>query len=217
MEHHLVLLHRPLVEHSAGMYLGAMSMPLARASSSTLGNRPISNSKPRMSTLVMCFLRHSRMISSTKSRVTGRFTGPLPPAARRACRGRWQSPRSSPPGRRAGSGPGTPLPLPRVCCCFCSSRRSGLTPMKCWRSYLPRLRISKGAVVLAVGLELPLHADHAFAVVWMANLPRSVAIHLRPNFSATAAVVPEPQKKSAIRSPSLEEALMIRSRRASGF
>ncbi len=29
----------------------------------------------------------------------------------------------------------------------------------------------------------------------MANLPRSVAIHYRPSFSATAAVVPEPAKK----------------------
>ncbi len=41
----------------------------------------------------------------------------------------------------------------------------------------------------------------------MPNLPRSVAIHLRPSFSATAAVVPLPQKKSATRSPSLLLAL----------
>ena len=38
---------------SAGMYLGAMSIPLARASSSTFGKSPISNSKPSMSTRVM--------------------------------------------------------------------------------------------------------------------------------------------------------------------
>jgi hypothetical protein len=48
-----------------------------------------------------------------------------------------------------------------------------------------------------------------FRVVWIANLPRSVAIHLRPSFSATAAVVPEPQKKSATRSFSLLLALTI--------
>jgi len=51
----------------------------------------------------------------------------------------------------------------------------------------------------------------------MANLPRSLTIHFRPSFSATAAVVPDPQKKSATMSFSLEEALMMRSRRASGF
>ena len=40
---------------------------------------------------------------------------------------------------------------------------------------------------------------------------------LCPNFSATAAVVPEPQKKSATRSPSLLLALIIRSRSSPGF
>src|SRR5665213_281722 len=50
------------------MYLGAMSMPLARASSKTLGKRPISNSKPRMSTRVMRFWRHSAITSSTEPR-----------------------------------------------------------------------------------------------------------------------------------------------------
>lgn len=54
-------------------------------------------------------------------------------------------------------------------------------------------------------------------VVWMPNLPKSVAIHLRPSFSATAAVVPLPQKKSATRSPSLLEALRMRSMSVSGF
>ena len=44
--------------------------------SSTLGNSPISNSNPRMSTRVMCFWRHSRITSSTKRRVTGILTGP---------------------------------------------------------------------------------------------------------------------------------------------
>src|SRR5512147_338147 len=40
----------------------------------------------------------------------------------------------------------------------------------------------------------------------------SQPIHLRPSFSATTIVVPEPQKKSATRSPSLDEAQIIRSR-----
>jgi hypothetical protein len=51
----------------------------------------------------------------------------------------------------------------------------------------------------------------------MPNLPKSVAIHFRPSFSATAAVVPLPQKKSATRSPSLLLAEMIRSNNPSGF
>jgi len=37
------------------------------------------------------------------------------------------------------------------------------------------------------------------------------------SFSAAAAVVPLPQKKSAIKSPSLDEALIIRFNRISGF
>ena len=55
------------------------------------------------------------------------------------------------------------------------------------------------------------------AVVWMAPLLMSQAIQRRPSFCATAAVVPEPMKQSRTRSPGLEEALMMRSRRASGF
>jgi len=51
----------------------------------------------------------------------------------------------------------------------------------------------------------------------MANLDKSEPIHLLPNFSATAKVVPEPQKKSATMSPGLEEASMMRFNRASGF
>jgi len=51
----------------------------------------------------------------------------------------------------------------------------------------------------------------------MAVLERSVVIQRRPSFSATVAVVPEPQKKSAMRLPELEEALTMRSSRAFGF
>ena len=42
----------------------------------------------------------------------------------------------------------------------------------------------------------------------MENFPKSEPIHFLPNFSATAKVVPDPQKKSATRSPSLEDALI---------
>ena len=42
-------------------------------------------------------------------------------------------------------------------------------------------------------------------MVWMPNFPRSVAIHFRPGFSATAATVPLPQKKSATMSPGCGE------------
>jgi len=54
-------------------------------------------------------------------------------------------------------------------------------------------------------------------VVCTANLPKSVVIHLRPSFSATAAVVPLPQKKSAIKSPSLLLAFIMRFNKAYGF
>ncbi len=54
-------------------------------------------------------------------------------------------------------------------------------------------------------------------VVWMAKRPRSQAIQRRLSFSATAAVVPEPQKQSSTRSPSLEDAFRILSIRASAF
>ena len=51
----------------------------------------------------------------------------------------------------------------------------------------------------------------------MANLDKSHIIHRRPNFSATAPVVPEPQKKSATMSPGLEEARMIRFQKEYGL
>ena len=51
----------------------------------------------------------------------------------------------------------------------------------------------------------------------MAYLDKSQPIQRLPNFSATAKVVSEPQKKSATMSPELEEARMIRLKRASGF
>ena len=51
----------------------------------------------------------------------------------------------------------------------------------------------------------------------MANLPQSMPIHLRPNFSATARVVPEPAKASKIKSPLFEDAEAILSSNFSGF
>ena len=54
-------------------------------------------------------------------------------------------------------------------------------------------------------------------VVWIAKRPRSQPIQRRPSFSATTSVVPDPQKKSATRSPGLLDASMIRSSSASGF
>src|SRR5260370_38683324 len=51
----------------------------------------------------------------------------------------------------------------------------------------------------------------------MAKRPKSQAIHRLPSFSATAAVVPLPQKQSRTRSPSFEDALITRSRSVSGF
>jgi len=54
-------------------------------------------------------------------------------------------------------------------------------------------------------------------VIATASGAESTASHRRPSSSATAAVVPEPQKKSATRSPGLVVASMIRRSSASGF
>jgi hypothetical protein len=89
--------------------------------------------------------------------------------------------------------------------------------MKNWRSYLPKFSISKARKFLSFFCSSLCTPISLLRAVWIANLPKSVAIHFLPSFSATAAVVPLPEKKSAIKSPSLEEALMIRSNRASGF
>src|SRR3989338_6742307 len=54
-------------------------------------------------------------------------------------------------------------------------------------------------------------------VTCIPTFPSSEPIHLRLSFSATDRVVPEPMKKSATRSPSLEEHLMIFSNNSLGF
>lgn len=51
----------------------------------------------------------------------------------------------------------------------------------------------------------------------MANRPRSHMIQRRFNRSATAPVVPLPQKKSATSAPSCEDDWMMRLIKASGF
>ena len=53
--------------------------------------------------------------------------------------------------------------------------------------------------------------------MWIAKRLRSQATHLRPSFSATATVVPDPAKKSPTMSSGFELKRIIRSRRASGF
>jgi hypothetical protein len=81
---------------------------------------------------------------------------------------------------------------------------------------LAKVQNLEGSVVFACCLQLSLHTYKTFPCVWIANFPRSVAIHLRLSFSATDAVVPDPAK-SATRSPSLLLALIIRSISDSGF
>src|SRR5512139_2472923 len=51
----------------------------------------------------------------------------------------------------------------------------------------------------------------------MARKDSSVAMNRLPFCAATTAVVPEPQKKSATRSPEFDEARMMRFNNASGF
>lgn len=64
---------------------------------------------------------------------------------------------------------------------------------------------------------LSCNPNNLFLVTCIANLERSEPTHRRPSFSATARVVPEPQKKSATISPGLEEALIILCSSFSGF
>ena len=106
--------------------------------------------------------------------------------------------------------------------CFSSLRPNAFTDQNCL-SYLPRFNISKGRAFFpyllpsSVRLLLFSISNSLFLVVCIAYLPKSTPIHLRPNFSATAQVVPLPQKKSATKSPSLLLALIILERRFSFF
>ena len=63
-------------------------------------------------------------------------------------------------------------------------------------SYFPRFKISKARKSLTFDFNSLWTAISLFLAVCIENLPRSEVIHFRPSFSATAAVVPEPQKKS---------------------
>ena len=76
MEHHLILFHCPFVEDLGGDVLGGNIDALAPRLVEHVGEEPHLELKAEDIDLVMCFLRHSRMISSTKRRVTGMFTGP---------------------------------------------------------------------------------------------------------------------------------------------
>ena len=104
-----------------------------------------------------------------------------------------------------------------ACFAFSSMRKSLFVERKFSRSYLPTFNISKARKSLPAFLSSRCTPINLFREVCMPNLPRSEPIHFLSSFSATARVVPEPQKKSAIRSPSLLVALMIRSSNASGF
>jgi len=54
-------------------------------------------------------------------------------------------------------------------------------------------------------------------LIFIACFAKSEPIHRLPSFSATANVVPEPQKKSATMSVSLEDARIILFNNLSGF
>jgi uncharacterized membrane protein len=80
---------------------------------------------------------------------------------------------------------------------------------------------STGAPPVEMLLLTPLISSPIFtsrsSVTAIATREESHPMKRRLSLIATAQVVPPPQKKSATTSPSLEEALMMRSKRASGF
>ena len=77
------------------------------------------------------------------------------------------------------------------------------------RSYRPRLSISNALQSLPASFICLWTPIIRLRVVCMPNFPISDPIHLRPSFSATASVVPDPQKKSATRSQEFEEDSII--------
>ena len=58
------------------MYKQFKSTPCFAATSLIFGNKPISNSNPKISTVVIFFKAHSLITSSTKSLVTCKLKGP---------------------------------------------------------------------------------------------------------------------------------------------
>ena len=193
-------------------------MPFCFASSSTAGKRPISNSNASTSTRVAPRLRHSVMTSSTNSRPTGRLIGPT--TTSRAPVLPWKKPdvrqRLGAIGLQDQVAELLLLPCERLL--FLLAREPAGDVQVDLALVAAEVQHLEGAEGLVRRPSAPA-APGSAACAWCgcANLPRSVAIHLRPSFSATAAVVPLPQKKSATRSPSLLLALMIRSSSASGF
>ena len=61
---------------SFGIYKQFRSTPCFEATSLIFGNKPISNSNPKISTVVIFFKEHSLITSSTKSLVTCKLKGP---------------------------------------------------------------------------------------------------------------------------------------------
>ena len=97
-----------------------------------------------------------------------------------------------------------------------SFRRPGISFFK--RSMVcTGLRYNETPSFISLISNSALAARRRSRVVWMLLMFISVWMNLRPNLFATVAVTPLPPKKSATTIPLLLLALMIRSRRASGF
>jgi hypothetical protein len=195
-----------------------------RLDSKAAGNNPISHSKASTSARVAPRLRHSVMTSSMKSRPTGKYIGPM--TTRRPFRAPWKKPscasapqyhRSPWPCRRGESVHGIRLlSEPELAPSARPShdrQRSSMPGVHTGQGSEPQTR-GHPARQLSSQVCTPIRR---LRVVWMANLPRSVAIHLRPSLLATAAVVPDPTKKSATRSPSFVESSRIRESNASAL
>ena len=93
----------------------------------------------------------------------------------------------------------------------------GVVAINALRSYRPRLSISNALQSFHSVFNLLCTPIIRLRVVCIPNFPISAPIHLRPSFSATASVVPDPQKKSATRSQGLEDAFITLSSNNSGF
>ncbi len=72
---------------------------------------------------------------------------------------------------------------------------------------------------MVIGIPSIFHSGicRRFAITVQAVGETSMPMYLRPSFCATAIAVPQPQKGSRTMSPGLLDALIMRSRRASGF
>ena len=157
-----------------------------------------------MSARVAPRLRHSVMTSSTNRRPTGRLIGPM--TTRRPLRAPWKKPSCGLGARCAAEGGGLVGAQDEVAevvfllgeGCGFLLRGLAAADVEIGLSLVAaEVQNLEGAEVLLGAFFSRCTPISRLRVVWMANLPRSAAIHFRPSFSATAAVVPEPQKKSA--------------------